>query len=116
MILKDKNSLKYMTSDNRLLSPKALIAVLDKGGRYVVNLGLVNYFEALILNMFLVVYSYQMETDLVKEMQAAGKSDPSLHAGGVPSNVSGPYILLHQYAMFQLAYNLGDILSLSSLQ
>ena len=58
LILKDKNSLKYLASDNRTLTPKALIAVLDKGGRYIVNLGLVNYFEALILNMFLVVYSY----------------------------------------------------------
>ena len=57
-----------------------------------------------------------MEAELVKEMQEEGKSDPSLQSGGVPKSFSTPYILSHQYAMFQAAYNLGDLLSLSSLQ
>lgn len=116
LILHDRNSLKYPVDANRELTPRSLVSVLDKGGRYIFNMGVVQFFEMLILNVYLVVYSYQMETELIKDMQTAGKSDPSLQAGGMPSNVSAPYILLHQYAMFQLAYNLGDLLSLSSLQ
>ena len=74
----DESSHKYPVTANRRLRPKSLARVLNKGGRYIFNLGAVNFFEVMILNMFLVVYCYQMEAELVKEMQEEGKSDPSL--------------------------------------
>ena len=78
VILHEHNTLKYSVTHNRNLTPRSLVAMMDKGGRYIFNLGIVNFFEFLIVNMFLLVYSYQMETELIKEMQEAGKSDPSL--------------------------------------
>ena len=74
----DKYAYKYPVGANRSLKPKALMRTLVKGGKYIFNLGTVNFFEMLILNMFLVVYSYKMEAELIMEMQEAGKSDPSL--------------------------------------
>ena len=99
-IIMDKKAFKYGVSSNRMLRPRSLARVLKKGGRYIFNIGLVQLFEMLILNMFLVIYSYKMETELIKEMQEDGKSDPSLQAGGVPQSITTPYILNHQYAMF----------------
>ena len=93
-ILHDKYAYKYSVVDNRYLSPVSLVRILNKGGRYIFNLGLVNYFEMLILNTFLLVYSYKMETELVKEMQEEGKSD-QLQTGGIPKSMSTPYILSH---------------------
>ena len=78
VIMHDKYAYKYSVTANRMLRPKALVRILNKGGKYIFNLGTVNLFEMLILNMFLVVYSYKMEAELIKEMQEAGKSDPSL--------------------------------------
>ena len=112
----DESSHKYPVTANRKLKPKSLVRVLRKGGRYIFNLGSVNFFEMLILNLFLVVYCYQMETELITEMQESGKSDATLSTSAIPHSMSTPYILAHQYVMFQAAYNLGDLLSLSSLQ
>ena len=95
----DESSHKYPVTANRRLKPTSLVRVLSKGGRYIFNLGVVNLFEVLILNLFLVVYCYKMEAELIKEMQEEGKSDPSIQ-GGIPKSVGAPYILAHQYAMF----------------
>ena len=54
----DESSHKYPVTANRKLRPKSLVRVLNKSGRYVFNLGTVNLFEVLILNMFLVIYCY----------------------------------------------------------
>ena len=64
----DDSSHKYPVTANRKLKPKSLVRVLKKGGRYIFNLGTVNFLEVLILNLFLVVYCYQMETELITEM------------------------------------------------
>ena len=40
-----------------------------------------------------------METELIKDMQEEGKSDPTI-MNGIPHSVGAPYILAHQYAMF----------------
>ena len=74
----DESSHKYPVTANRSLKPKSLARVLNKGGRYIFNLGLVNLFEYLILNMFLVIYCYRMEAELIKDMQEEGKSDPTV--------------------------------------
>ena len=91
----DESSHKYPVTANRKLKPKSLVRVLKKGGRYIFNLGSVNFLEVLILNMFLVVYCYQMETELITEMQEAGKSDATLSTSAIPHSVSTPYILAH---------------------
>ena len=91
----DKYAHKYSVVDNRYLSAASLVRILNKGGRYIFNLGLVNYFEMLILNTFLVVYSYQMETELIKDLQEEGKFDPSTISGVPKSPMSTPYILSH---------------------
>ena len=74
----DESSHKYPVTANRSLKPKSLVRVLNKGGRYIFNLGIVNLFETLIINMFLVIYCYKMEAELIKEMQEEGKSDVSI--------------------------------------
>ena len=91
----DESSHKYPVTANRRLKPKSLVRVLKKGGRYIFNLGSVNFLEVLVLNMFLVVYCYQMETELITEMQEAGKSDATLSTSAIPHSMSTPYILAH---------------------
>ena len=58
VIKNDAQAYKYCVTDNRSLKPVSLVRTLQKGGRYIINIGAVNLFEMMILNMFLVVYSY----------------------------------------------------------
>ena len=99
VIMHDKYAFKYLVTDNRRLKPISLVRILQKGGKYILNMGIVQIFEMLILNMFLVIYSYKMEAELITDMQEKGKSDTSI-TQGIPKSISTPYILAHQYVMF----------------
>ena len=47
VIKNDAQAYKYCVTDNRSLKPVSLVRTLQKGGRYIINIGAVNLFNLL---------------------------------------------------------------------
>lgn len=56
---------KYKTKDNRRIQLVAVSRVFEKTGSFIFNLGLVNCFETVIVNLFLMIYTYDREESLL---------------------------------------------------
>ena len=81
--------------------------IFRKAGKYIFQLGVVNFFEQIIVNLFLVIYCFNREREIYEE---AAKSD-ALTSGAVL-----PFLRTREDVMLQMAYNLGSVISLSTLQ
>ena len=46
--------------------------IFRKAGKYIFQLGMVNFFEQIIINLFLVIYCFNREREIYEE---AAKSD-----------------------------------------
>ena len=58
LIEKDLSAFKYEAKDNRRINSVALSRVFMKTGVYIWNIGLVNFFEYVIINLMLVIYAF----------------------------------------------------------
>ena len=68
-VIEDVDKYRYDVSDNRRIQQVAVSRVFKKAGRYIFQLGTVNFLEQTILNLFLVIYCWQRETALQNEVQ-----------------------------------------------
>lgn len=53
--------------------------VFKKAGRYIFNLGFVNFFEYLIVNLLLVIRCYYSELGQLEEVQRSNEQDKKLN-------------------------------------
>lgn len=53
--------------------------VFKKAGRYIFNLGFVNFFEYLIVNLLLVIRCYYSELDQLEDIQRSNEQDKKLN-------------------------------------
>ena len=83
----------------------ALGRVFMKTGQYIFNLGVVNFMEYLIINLFLVIYAYKDESQKLVLIEKSSTGGNTL-----------PFLDQNEYTILMFAYNLGSFLSLSSLQ
>jgi len=68
MIQTEYNAFKYEAKDNRRIQRIALTRIFDKGGYYIFNLGLVSFFEQLIINLSMVVTAFWTEQELLDDL------------------------------------------------
>lgn len=78
----------------------AVSRVFKKAGSFVFNLGAVNFFESVIVNLQLVLYCYRQEDKLLSD-------NPHTRL---------PFLQQNQYTIMIFAYYLGSFVSLSSIQ
>lgn len=70
IIQNDMEHFKYEAKDNRRISLVAVSRVFKKSGSFIFNLGLVNCFEQVIVNLSLVIYAYKNEDELLQKNQS----------------------------------------------
>ena len=63
-VIEDVDQFRYDVKDNRRIQSIAVARVFRKGGRYIFQLGIVNFLEQLIMNFFLVIYCFGREADI----------------------------------------------------
>ena len=66
-IIEDVDKFRYDVKDNRKLNKVAVWRVFNKTGKYIFNLGIVNYLELIIVNLFLVIHAFYREEELFTE-------------------------------------------------
>jgi len=110
MIQTEYNAFKYEAKDNRRIQRIALTRIFDKVGFYIFNLGLVSFFEQLIINLSMVVTAFWTEQELLDDLQR-GLGNRSTSQG-----VRLPFLQANMYTILTFAYCLGNFVSLSSLQ
>ena len=81
--------------------------IFRKAGKYIFQLGSVNFLEQIIVNLFLVIYCFTREKEILEE---AAKGDIT------KSGVVLPFLRTREYVMLTFAYNFGSVISLSTLQ
>jgi hypothetical protein len=99
IIAQDLSHFKYEAKDNRRIQLVAVSRVFEKTGSFIFNLGLVNCFESVIVNLCLLIYAYRREETLL---------DNKL--------TRLPFLEQYQYTMLLFAYYMGSFISLSSIQ
>ena len=67
-IEKDLSAFKYEAKDNRRIQQISIARVFKKAGPYIFNLGLVNFFEFIIVNLLLVIRCYWSEVSELEEI------------------------------------------------
>ena len=72
-IVDDVDKFRYDVKDNRSLQQVAVARVFRKSGRFIFNLGLVNFFESIIIHLFLVIHCFHREADLLKEAERSNE-------------------------------------------
>lgn len=65
----DIDKFRYDSKDNRRLQSVAVSRVFKKSGRYIFQLGIVNFLEQIIINLFLVIHCYYREQEIFKDAQ-----------------------------------------------
>lgn len=78
-IEKDLSAFKYEAKDNRRIQQVAIARVFKKAGPYIFNLGLVNFFEFIIVNLLLVIRCYWAELKELEEIQKSSNTHQSLN-------------------------------------
>ena len=106
-IIEDVDKFRYDVKDNRKLNKVAVWRVFNKTGKYIFNLGIVNYLELMIVNLFLVIHTFYREEELLQEQQALYQEKQS--------RLVLPYVRAHEYLLLSFGYNLGSVISLSTL-
>jgi hypothetical protein len=81
----DFSHFKYEAKDNRAIKLIAISRVFSKTGSFIFNLGLVNFFEVLVVNLIVGIFTFQQED---------GEQDAD-------------FIQQYQYTLFLFAYNVG---------
>lgn len=56
----------------------AIARVFKKAGKYIFHLGLVNFFESIIVYLLLVIRCYRSEISELQEIQRSGSGDKKL--------------------------------------
>jgi len=64
-VVEDMDKFRYSVKSNRRIKSVAVARVFKKTGGYIFQLGIVNFLEQLILNLFLVLHCYNRETQLM---------------------------------------------------
>jgi len=77
-IEKDLSAFKYEVKDNRRIQTVAVGRVFKKAGAYIFNLGLVNFFEYIIVYLLLFIYCYYNELKTLSELQKSPNQDRRL--------------------------------------
>lgn len=77
-IEKDLSAFKYEVKDNRRIQTLAVARVFKKAGAYIFNLGLVNFFEYIIVYLLLFIYCYNSEYKMLGELQKSPNPDKRL--------------------------------------
>ena len=85
-VIEDVDKFRYDVKDNRRLQQVAVHRVFRKTGKYIFQLGLVNFLEQIILNLFLMIYAFTREQALYNE----AAKDHLLE-----QNVALPYLRTH---------------------
>lgn len=106
-IIEDVDKFRYDVKDNRKLNKVAVWRVFNKTGKYIFNLGIVNYLELIIINLFLVIHTFYREEELFQEQQALYEEKQT--------RLVLPYVRAHEYLLLSFGYNLGSVISLSTL-
>jgi len=55
----DLSAFKYEAKDNRRMQQVAIARVFGKTGNFIFNLGFVNFFEFLVVNLLIVVFCFK---------------------------------------------------------
>lgn len=106
-IIEDVDKFRYDVKDNRKLNRVAVWRVFNKTGKYIFNLGIVNYLELIIINLFLVIHTFYREEQLFSQQQELREQNTA--------RLVLPYVRAHEYLLLSLGYNLGSVISLSTL-
>ena len=85
----------------------AVHRIFRKAGKYIFQLGFVNFLEMIIINLLLLIYCFYREQQIYEEAQ----QDDNLKNG-----YRLPFLRTREYVMLTCAYNLGSVISLSTLQ
>lgn len=68
----DVDKYRYSVKDNRRIQKVAVHRIFRKAGKFIFQLGIVNFLEQIIINLLLVIYCFNREREIYME---AAKSD-----------------------------------------
>lgn len=92
-VVEDVDKFRYNVRDNRRIGQVAVHRVFRKSGKYIFQLGIVNFMEQLIVNLFLVIHCFQREKSIYEE---------AAHDAVLEHKVTLPYLRTHvsQFSSF----------------
>jgi len=67
VVIEDVDKFRYDVKDNRRLQQVAVHRVFRKTGRFIFQLGIVNFLEQVIINLFLVIHVFNREQQIYAE-------------------------------------------------
>ena len=73
----DVDKFRYSVKANRRINQIAVSRVFKKTGNYIFHLGAVNFFELLIINLFLVIHCFYRENQLYRDAMQQGLTQTS---------------------------------------
>lgn len=106
-MIDDVDKFRYDVKDNRRLQQVAVHRVFRKTGRFIFQLGIVNFLEQLIIGLLLVIYVFNREAEIYAQAAEQKLGERIIEL---------PYIRTHEFLMLNFGYNLGSVISLSTLQ
>ena len=66
-VVEDVDQFRYDVKSNRRINTVSVSRVFRKTGKYIFQLGLVNFLEMLIINLFLVLHCFNRENSLLRD-------------------------------------------------
>lgn len=87
-VIEDVDKFRYDVADNRRLSQVAVHRVFRKTGRYILQLGYVNFLEQLIMNLFLVIHVWNREKEIYSEAESLHLQEKAIELPYLRTHVS----------------------------
>ena len=72
-VVEDVDKFRYDVKDNRSIQTVAVARVFRKSGKYIFQLGIVNFLELTIINLFLLIHCFKREAEIYAD--ASGKDE-----------------------------------------
>lgn len=69
-VYEDVDKFRYDAKDNRRIQTVAVSRAFKKAGKYIFQLGLVNFLEQIIINLLLVIHCFYRERSIMEDAEA----------------------------------------------